>query len=89
MEAEYITRAILSLVFVAALIGIIAFIFQKLAIEKNLLNKGQAKRLKIQEYLILDSKRKLALVKKDEEEILILLGSGTETIINTSKTKKK
>ncbi len=85
MESEYIIKAFFALILVAGLIGIAAIMFQKFALEKNLLRKGQPKRLRTEEFLYLDAKRKLVLVKKDDEETLILLSHNSETIISTGK----
>lgn len=82
METEYLIRAVLSLIFVVALIGIVAVIFQKFAIEKRFTNKDSSKKLRIIEYQMIDSKRRLAVVGFGKKEIVILLGPNGETVIN-------
>ena len=88
MDIELFTRAILSLIFVVALIGIFAFVFQKLAIEKKLLKNAKGKKLKILEYQVVDSKRRLVLVGYNNKEILLLLSPNNEIIVSESEAKK-
>jgi flagellar protein FliO/FliZ len=87
MEIDLVIRAVFALIFVVALIGGTAWAFQKFALGKNFMNNGAPKRMKIVEYLMLDAKRKLVLVKKDKEEILLLLGDSSQQVISTTKTK--
>lgn len=81
METEYLIRAILSLIFVVALIGIVAVVFQKFAIEKKFMSKGTNKKLRVLEYQMIDSKRRIAIVEYGNKEVLVLLGVNGETII--------
>jgi flagellar biogenesis protein FliO len=83
METELLLKAFFSLVLVIGLIGLLALLYKRYGIERNLMNKGKPKKLKIEEFIYLDSRRKLVLVKKDEHELLILLSPTGEIIIPT------
>jgi flagellar protein FliO/FliZ len=81
MDYTAYLNAILALVFVLGLIGIVAFCFKKLS-QGNFTKSGNSKkRISIQEVFYLDTKRKLVIVKRDNEEHLILLGANSETIV--------
>lgn len=93
MDLDIFGQAILSLLFVISLIGIIAFAFQKFAIEKKLMKNSERKKLRVLEYQALDAKRRLALIAHEDKEILLLLSPNGETVLNsidkTKTTKKK
>jgi len=94
MEAMPIFKALISLVFVIALIGITAlalrYFLGERFIRKNL-GKISDKRLKIQDFLVIDAKRKLVLIKRDDVEHLILIGAEKETIVeaNIKNSRRK
>jgi flagellar biogenesis protein FliO len=81
MDTETIIRAVLSLALVVGLIGMAAILYKKYFLDKNLMNKGTPKKLKIEEVLYLDSKRKLVLISNEGKETLLLLSPNAETII--------
>lgn len=81
MDMEMIIRAVLSLTLVVGLIGLVAISYKKYFLNKNIMNKNAEKKLKIEEVLYIDSKRKLVLVKKDEKDILLLISPNSETVI--------
>lgn len=83
-----IAKSILALVFVIALIALTAIAFQKLAIEKRFSKTAKAKRLKLVDSLYIDAKRKLILVTKDEDEVLLLIGANSETVITDGSISK-
>lgn len=80
MEIEYAIRALLSLIFVAGLIFGCAAVYKKFFMGKSSVTKKD-RRMEVQEYLYLDRSRKLVIVKKDGEELTILLGQNNETVI--------
>jgi flagellar biogenesis protein FliO len=84
MEIESILRMFLSLAFVVGLIGLSAHLLKKLTESKHL-SKLSFRRLKIEEQLYLDSRRKIVLVSKDGEEYMVLLGSNSEQILPIGK----
>ena len=84
METENLLRMFLSLAFVVGLIGLSAHLLKKFA-ESEHLSKLSFRRLKIEEQLYLDSRRKIVLVSKDGEEYMVLLGSNSEQILPIGK----
>ena len=89
-----IVRLLLALAFVVGLMGGLALLMKKLGLSENTLVKPKdgKKRLKIIETLPLDSRRRIALIERDNEQHLILLGLNGDTIIetniNSTKSKK-
>ena len=45
---------------------------------------GQKRRLKIVEYLPLDARRRLVLVRRDQKEFLLVLGPQGETVVESN-----
>ncbi len=69
-----------ALVFVLCLIGIVSILLRKYS-EKISIKTSQQKRLKISDSFMIDQKRKLVLVKRDDKEHLILLSPEGHLII--------
>ncbi len=79
-DLPQLLRIIAAFAFVMALMGGFLIVLKKM----NLAQGGNAKRrLKIVEVLHLDSKRKLAIIQRDEKQHLVLLGSSSETVIES------
>lgn len=77
-DLPQILRIIAAFAFVMALMGGFLIVLKKL----NLAQGNPAKRrLKIVEVLYLDSKRKLAIIQRDEKQHLVILGPSSETVI--------
>lgn len=89
METDLLLRSLLALVFVGALIAVCAILAKKFAL-KHLMprNKGE-KRLHIEEVAMLDTKRRLMLVRRDDKEHLILLGQSDIVIETNIPAKEK
>jgi len=84
MELDTYMRFVLALVFVLALIGIVAWLARKAGLGTRVARtKGAAKRLSIVEVSPVDGKRRLVLVRRDGVEHLVLLGATNETVIET------
>lgn len=92
METTSLFTTILALAFVLGLIGLINIGLRRFGPEKLFYTlqkkKGAARRLSIEETLVIDARRRIVLVKCDKTEHLILLGATTEQIIATTPTKK-
>ena len=77
MDLEMYSRFILALIAVLALIGAIAWLARRLGLGGKLApNRGKNPRLSLVEVLALDSRRRLVLVRRDQQEHLLLLGPG-------------
>jgi flagellar protein FliO/FliZ len=93
MELAELLKSLIALLFVIALIGVVAFVLKRYVLERNFLNlattNAKKKRLKIVEQLILDSKRRIVIIEKDEsEEITIILSATSETVVSVNPIKK-
>ena len=73
---------LLALVFVLALIGLLAWAYRHFALGHKLLGHGRSEnRLEIIEQRQVDAKRKLVLLRRDRTEHLVLLGPNSELLI--------
>lgn len=77
---------LLALIFVLALIGLLAFFAKKwgLIASAGRIKTGGGRRLGIVEVASIDAKRRLVLVRRDETEHLILLGAESDTVVERS-----
>lgn len=81
--AEY-AKFIAALAFVIALIGGLGWIVKRSGVLPTALMKrksGETPRLKVKEVLLLDAKRRLVLVQRDDVEHLLLLGTDGESVV--------
>lgn len=77
--------AVFSLLFVIALILIIAQIAKRY-ISNSSYNINRKKRIPIKEVTVVDGKRRLILVGRDDKEHLLLIGGGQDIIIEKDIT---
>jgi flagellar protein FliO/FliZ len=73
-----IARLIGALVFVLALIGLAAWLMRRFGPAMRL---GRSGRLGLVETIVLDSRRRLVLVRRDNVEHLLLLGATGDLVI--------
>lgn len=84
IEPLQIMRFIAALVFVMGLMGGLALVLKRIN-EKHSISRIAAKRrLKILETLPIDARRKLVLIRRDDQEHLIILGGNNETLIESN-----
>lgn len=83
MGIEDYIKFLAALIFVLSLMGGLAFVLKKLGLSQKALGGGKNKRLKISEVLPIDARRKLVLIRQDDKEHLVLLGSSSDTVIKT------
>tara|TARA_R110000787_G_scaffold10590_3_gene35825 strand:- start:79 stop:390 length:312 start_codon:yes stop_codon:yes gene_type:complete len=87
MEVSTYFRFILALVFVLALIALIAWGARRFGLARGTVRAtGGERRLDIVEVTPIDSKRRLVLVKRDGTEHLLLLGTTQDLVIETGIT---
>ena len=82
MDYTNIAQAFLALIFVLGLIGVVAVVARRLGLgvpTPTLRTKN--KRVTVVEVTIIDSKRRLVLVRRDDQEHLILLSPTSELVI--------
>ncbi len=80
MELENILHTFLALIFVVALMGVIALIAKKLGLNNPKNSKGR--RLQIVETLMIDAKRKVVILQCDDKQHLVILSQNGETVID-------
>jgi len=81
MDWVDLIRALVSLAFVMVLIVGVAMLWRKYGNPGWIATPGKTRRLKVLEYLPLDSKNRLALVQKDDQELLLLLSQDKHSVI--------
>ncbi len=74
---------LLALVFVLALIGVLALAARRLGLGGALPTSRGQRRLAIVESLPIDGRRRLVLIRRDNIEHLLVLGAGSETVVET------
>ena len=82
MESGTYFQFLLALVFVLALIGLLAWVYRHFALGRKFPGRPRKEsRLGIVEFKNLDAKRKLVLLRRDDTEHLILLGPNSDTLV--------
>lgn len=82
MEFEGYLRFVLALVFVLALIGVLTALARRFGLGyRSMPKKGRGRRLSIVEVMPVDAKRRLVLFRRDAIEHLVLVGSGSDLLI--------
>jgi len=86
MEYADYMRFFFALMFVVGLIGGTAVLARRFGLAPGSATGGRAskKRLEIVESLTLDTKRRMVIVRRDNQEHLILLGTEAETVVETA-----
>ena len=81
MDLDTYFRFLIALVFVLALIGLLAWLARRYGVGGGSVARGAGKsrRLGIVEIAALDAKRRLVLVRRDDVEHLVVLGAGKRT----------
>lgn len=80
-------RIIFGLIAVLGLIGACAIAARKFGLVSASGGLVRKRRLQIVETLALDTRRRLAIVRCDDREHLIILGQSSETLIDSHPTK--
>jgi flagellar protein FliO/FliZ len=73
-----------ALTFVIALMVGLSFLLRRIGIKgHDMPSPGRKRRLRVIEITALDSRRRLALIQRDDRQHLIILGPNGETVIET------
>ena len=84
MDIKQVLTSGAALVFVLALMGLIAFLFKKFGDKAGLNFANSSKRrIQIKEVLNIDAKKKIVLISRDEKEHLIALSDNAIEVIET------
>ena len=86
MAAAEIFRLIFGFVAVLAMIGAAAYLARKAGLSTLATVGGKKRRLAITETLPLDARRRLAIIRCDEAEYLVILGGAGETVLASGLT---
>lgn len=82
MEFDVYLRFLLALAFVLGLIAALAWAARRFGFGSNFVAlKGRNTRLAVVESLMLDAKRRLVLIRRDDREHLLILGPTSETVV--------
>lgn len=88
MEMETYVRFVLALVFVLALIGLLAWVARRYGFGgRPRGGNGRGRRLDIIETRTVDGKRRLVLLRRDDVEHLVLTGPNSEIVIERGITR--
>ena len=84
METETYMRFVLTLLFVLAIIGVLAWLARRVGLGNRVARAGGShRRLTVSEVRVIDGKRRLVLVRRDEVEHLVLLGPQKDLLVET------
>lgn len=84
MDMDTYIRFVLALIFVISLIGLAAWLIRRFGTTGRFMAKTkQHSRLGIVEMAVIDAKRRLVLVRRDDHEHLLLLGANSELVIES------
>jgi flagellar protein FliO/FliZ len=77
-------RFLFALVLVLGVFGLLVLIARRYGLGQRMpIRTGRDKRLQLIEVMALDSKRRLALIGRDDTEHLVILGAEGETVVET------
>jgi flagellar protein FliO/FliZ len=86
MSSNSYFTMILALVFVLALMGLLAFVLKRLGLGGPVAQMGNKKRLQLVEVLPLTAQHRAVLIKRDNVEHLVVLGPGGDTVVESGLT---
>lgn len=81
MDMTLSLKALAAFAFVMGLMYLLSWAIKKLGLSGQSMLPGAKRRLKIVEYLPLDARRRLVLVRRDQKEYLLVLGPQGETVV--------
>lgn len=89
MEFEAYFRMVLALAVVLGLIGLVAWGARRMGLAGPRFSAGRKRRLGVVESLQLDNRRRLVLVRRDGVEHLLLIGGGSDIIVERAASPGK
>ena len=81
--ADYL-KFFVALIFVLSLMGGLAYVLKRTGLAQGTLTTGKKRRLKLIESLPLDAKHKAVIIRRDEQEHLVILSPNGETVIENN-----
>lgn len=82
MDSAQLMRFAAALAFVLSLMGLLALVMRRINNGGTVMPMSR-RRLKLVETLPIDPRRKLAIIRCDDREHLVILGTNTETVIES------
>ncbi|MBP2293564.1 FliO/MopB family protein [Azospirillum rugosum] len=82
MDLDQYIRFIVALLFVIALIMVVAWVMRRVGFGGLVSTPSRQRRLGVVEVLPLDGKRRLVLVRRDDQEHLLLLSAFGDTVVD-------
>lgn len=86
VDMNDVFKMLIALIFVVALMGGLSLLIRRLGLAGAAAELTKAKRLKVTERLMLDTRRQAILLARDGQEHLVILGPGGETVIEHNIT---
>ena len=83
-ELPSLFKMIAALIFVLGLMGGLALIMKQLGLSGRIHAAGGKSRLKVIESIPLDSRRRMAIIQRDDVQHLVIFGPNGETVIETN-----
>lgn len=83
METTLLLKFFFAFAFVMGLMYLLSLFLKKIGLSGQSMLPGARRRLKIVEFLPLDHRRKLVLVRRDNKDHLIVLGPSGETVVES------
>jgi len=87
MEPTEYLRFAAALIFVIALIGAAAFALRAFGFLTQAQRRPGERRLSITESLLIDARRRVVIIRRDDREYLVLLSPQGETILDDFEVK--
>lgn len=83
MDTVVLLKFSFAFVFVISLMLLLAYILKRVGLPGSVPMQAGRRRLKIVEFLPLDARRRLVLVRRDDREHLLVLGPTGETLVES------
>jgi flagellar protein FliO/FliZ len=84
MDMTLAMKAVAAFLFVMGLMYVFSLVIRKLGLSGPVMQAQAKRRLKIVEYLPLDARRRLVLIRRDQKEFLLVLGPSGETVVESN-----
>jgi flagellar protein FliO/FliZ len=84
MDYYMLLKACAAFAFVLGLMWLFSLALKKVGLAGQSMLPGVKKRLKVVEYLPIDHKRKLVIVRRDDKEHLLVLGPNSELVVESN-----
>ena len=88
MDYYMLLKACAAFAFVLGLMWLFSLALKKVGLAGQSMLPGAKKRLKVVEYLPIDHKRKLVIVRRDDKEHLLVLGPNSELVVESNLPAK-